>query len=157
MLPDFMIAVFFAASAIFASSAADMPVVPMMCTSLRLGGERRELHGRGRNGEIEDAVGRERQRAHSLVTITRFGGRPASTPESCPSSGEPSPSVAPASITPRRLGDRLDERAPHAPAGAGHDQPHVSHGIAPAFRAPGIARQAALVSYRPAAGRHSPR
>ena len=27
----------------------------------------------------------------------------------------------------RRLGDRLDQRAPHAPAGAGHDQPHVWH------------------------------
>ena len=25
------------------------------------------------------------------------------------------------------LGDRLDQRAPHAPAGAGHDQPHVGH------------------------------
>ena len=26
------------------------------------------------------------------------------------------------------LGDGLDQRAPHAPAGAGHDQPHVGHG-----------------------------
>ena len=31
---------------------------------LRFGGERRELHGRGRNGEIEDRVRRNRERAH---------------------------------------------------------------------------------------------
>ena len=29
----------------------------------------------------------------------------------------------------RRCGDRCDQRAPHAPAGAGHDQPHVRHRI----------------------------
>jgi len=26
-----------------------------------------------------------------------------------------------------RRGDRLDEGAPHPPAGARHDQPHISH------------------------------
>ena len=25
-------------------------------------------------------------------------------------------------------GNRLDQRAAHAPAGAGHDQPHIGHG-----------------------------
>ena len=64
MLPDFMIAVFFAASATLASSAADMPVVPMMWTSPRFRGERGERHGRGRHCEIDDAVGRERARPH---------------------------------------------------------------------------------------------
>ena len=28
-------------------------------------------------------------------------------------------------------GDGLDQRAPHAPAGAGHDQPHVGHRFSP--------------------------
>src|SRR5215472_18605352 len=31
----------------------------------------------------------------------------------------------------------MDERAPHAPAGPGHDQPHVGHGISPANSACG--------------------
>ena len=32
------------------------------------------------------------------------------------------------------LGNRLDQRPSHAPAGAGHDQPHVGHGRSPISR-----------------------
>src|SRR5437764_2647797 len=100
MLPDFMIAVFFAASAIFASSAGEQPVVPMMCArcvSAASAASFTVAAGivKSRMASAAMVSGRT-----SLVTTTRFGGKPASTPESWPRCGEPSPAVAPTSARP---------------------------------------------------------
>ena len=100
MLPDFMIAVFVAASAILASSSADVPVVPMMCTRcVSAASVASATVAAGTVKSTMPSAARLPGRT-SLMTFTRLGGSPASTPESSPRNGEPSPSVAPASTSP---------------------------------------------------------
>src|SRR5436190_8704248 len=100
MLPDFMIAVFFAASAIFASSAGEQPVVPMMCARCVSAASAASFTVAAGIVKSRIASAAMVSGRTSLVTTTRFGGRPASTPESWPTCGEPSPSVAPTSASP---------------------------------------------------------
>ena len=100
MLPDFMIAVFFAASAIFASSAAEQPVVPMMCARCVSAASAASFTVAAGTVKSRIASAATVSGRTSLVTSTRFGGRPASTPESWPTCGDPSPSVAPVSASP---------------------------------------------------------
>ncbi len=99
---------------------------PLPCRELGEG------DGRGRHGEVEQPVGLREQRLE-------IGGHAhAVLAQPCKLTG-----VAADHGRPRRLHraredravhrrDGMDERAPHAPASAGHDQPHVGHRFSPA-------------------------
>ena len=120
MLPDLTITALLAASCDLRLVVGRSPVVPMTWTMRAFAASAAKRERGGRHREVDDAMGRVRAAASaSLVTLTPLAGSPASTPASCPINGEPAPSIAPASVEPVRLGDRPDQRAPHAPAGAG--------------------------------------
>ena len=117
--------------------AAESPVVPTMCTPLPAVSSANA--GGGRNGEIDEAVGVRSSGAGSVGDRDAVLPRPASSPESRPISGGARRLDRAREHEPLGLGDGLDQRAPHAPAGARHDQPHVGHGAPPA----GCGRRAA--------------
>ena len=93
-----------------------------------LGGELGIDHAGGGNGEIDEPVGARKQRRGVGRHLDAVGA------EARKLAG-----VAPDHRGARRIDrarerdavgrrDGLDQRAAHAPAGAGHDQPHVGHG-----------------------------
>ena len=102
---------------------------------------RRELgegDGRRRHGEVEEPVGLREQRldlgghAHAVLAqprkltgITADHGRSRRLDR-----------AREGRAVHRRNG--MDERAPHAPAGAGYDQPHIGHRFSPRQRGAGI-------------------
>ncbi len=94
---------------------------------LRLGGERGIRHRRSRNGEVDDAVGL----VEDLGRIARQ--LDVVFAEACQRAGIPADQRRARVFQRARqlaaliVGDRLDQRAPHAPAGTGHHQPHLGH------------------------------
>ena len=96
-----------------------------------LRGELREGDGGGRNREVEQAVRVREQRldvgAHLDAVASEPGELAGVTPDHRRAGGVDRADQRHA--VDRRNG--VDERAPHAPAGAHHDQPHVGHGSPP--------------------------
>ena len=91
------------------------------------GSKLRERNGRGRNGEVENSVGLTEQRfgvgCHRDAVGTEAGEFTAITPDHRRALGFKRASKN----GPVDFGNGLNERAPHAPAGTSHDQPHVGH------------------------------
>src|SRR6185312_8593678 len=100
ILPDLTMTVVFAASAIFASSAAEQPVVPMTCTlpALAASATRATVAAGTVKSTMPSAL--SRSDAASAVIVTPLAPMPASSPASLPRSGDPAPSMAPASARP---------------------------------------------------------
>ncbi len=127
MLPDLTITALPAASLILASSAALKPVVPMMCTLPVCAASAAKATVAAGTVKSTMPSAFAISGAASLVSLMPFSPIPASTPASWPISGEPAPSSAPSQRQILVLGDRLHQRAPHAPAGPGNDQTHFGH------------------------------
>ena len=131
MLPDLTMVARLAASAMSLSFSPAEPGgaddVHQRCSR----GELREGDGRGRNREVEQAVRLREQRldvgAHLDAVVSEPGELAGVTPDHRRAGGVDRADKRHA--VDRRNG--VDQRAPHAPAGAHHDQPHVGHGSSP--------------------------
>ena len=95
------------------------------------GGERRERERRLRHGEVDDAVGLGDQRRGVGRERDAVVAEPGQLPGVLADQRRARAFERARQRQARRLGNRLDQRAPHAPAGAGHDKPHVGHRSAP--------------------------
>ena len=90
-----------------------------------------EGNGRGGDGEIDQPVGVSEQRPNLGGNRNAVSPQPGELARvaanhrggSCLHRAREDDSIG--------RGDGVDQRAPHAPAGASHDQPHVGHGVSP--------------------------
>src|ERR1043166_3615882 len=131
MLPDCMMVARAAAALSFAISSADRPVVPMTCTipasaasaaaataATGTGKSRRPARLREQRLEVGrylDAVRRQASK-HAGVLADQRRARLLDTANKDRAG---------------RVGDHLDQGAPHAPAGAQDHEPHVRHDGSP--------------------------
>ena len=129
ILPDFTITARFAASAISFSFSPDRPVVPSTCTLPALATNSAWITLAAGMVKSTSPSAPASSGAGSVVTVTPFVPSPASSPASRPIAAEPGASTAPASADAVGRGNGVDQRAPHAPARARHDQPHVGHDL----------------------------
>ena len=125
MLPDLTITARLRRLRDLASSSAECPVVPMMCTlpAAQQLGKRRCVAAGMVKSIRPSALGEQRLGVGAELDAVGGRARPARRRPGR-SAASPAPRARPRAQA-LGLGDRLDQRAPHAPAGAGHDQPHV--------------------------------
>ena len=104
------------------------PVVPMTCTLPALAASAAKPTRRHRRGEIDDAVGLRQQRpcvAGQFDAVLGKAGQHACIP------ADQRRARVFQGARKRKLlvvGDRLDQRAAHPPAGTGDHKPHLGHG-----------------------------
>ena len=128
-MPDLTITALLAASLIFASSAALKPGRADDVHLAGLGRERGKGKRRGRRGEIDDAIRLRKQRPGIAGQLDAVLG------QACQHARVPADQRRTRVFQRARkreflaVGDRLDQRAAHPPAGAGDHEPHLGHGF----------------------------
>jgi len=114
-----------------------------------------EGDGRRRNGEVDQPVGIGEQRRGIDQNLDAVGAQSREFARIAPDHRRARGLDRPGEGDAVGVRDRLDDGAPRAPSGAGHDQPHVGHGFSPQFGA-GIAGWRDASNTGPSSPTHGP-
>ena len=127
MLPDLTMTARRAAVAISASSSEVRPVVPMMWTRPVRAVSSANAMRRRRDGEIDQPIRLRQQRLDLGGNLDAVHPKPGEFAGIAPDHGRARRFDRARERDAVRRRDGMNERPPHAPAGARHDQPHVRH------------------------------